>query len=61
MRGRGNSTWKANKKPYRIRFREKTSLFGYEKARSWVLLAKNQDTTLILNTTAFELGRRIGF
>jgi hypothetical protein len=61
IRGRGNSTWEANKKPYRIRFLEKTSLFGYEKARSWVLLANNQDTTLILNTTAFELGKRIGF
>jgi spore coat protein CotH len=61
IRGRGNSTWKANKKPYRIRFPEKTALFGYEKARSWVLLANNQDTTLILSTTAFELGRRIGF
>ncbi|MDR2070426.1 MAG: CotH kinase family protein [Treponema sp.] len=61
IRGRGNSTWKANKKPYRIRFLKKTALFGYEKARSWVLLANNQDTTLILNTIAFELGIRIGF
>jgi hypothetical protein len=60
IRGRGNSTWQAVKKPYRIRFSKKTSLFGYEKARSWVLLANDQDPTLILNTTAFELGRRFG-
>jgi hypothetical protein len=61
IRGRGNSTWKPpNKKPYRLKFSEKSSLFGYEKAKSWVLLANYQDTTLILNTTAFELGRRFG-
>jgi spore coat protein CotH len=61
IRGRGNSTWNANKKPYRIKFSEKKSLFGHEKAKSWVLLANNQDPTLILNTTAFELGRRMEF
>jgi spore coat protein CotH len=61
IRGRGNSTWGANKKPYRLRFFEKTALFGYEKAKSWVLLANNRDPTLMLNTTVFELGRRMGF
>jgi hypothetical protein len=57
IRGRGNSTWKTPKKPYRLRFFKKTPLFGYEKAKSWVLLANNQDTTLMLNSVAFELGR----
>jgi spore coat protein CotH len=60
IRGRGNTTWNAPKKPYRIRFPKKTSLFGYEKARNWVLLANYQDTTLMTNTIAFELGRRFG-
>jgi spore coat protein CotH len=60
IRGRGNTTWNAPKKPYRLRFPRKTSLFGYEKARSWVLLANYQDTTLMTNTIAFELGRRFG-
>lgn len=58
IRGRGNTTWNAPKKPYRLKFFEKTALFGYEKAKSWVLLANYQDTTLMLNTVAFELGRR---
>jgi hypothetical protein len=57
IRGRGNTTWNAPKKPYRLRFFEKTPLFGYEKAKSWVLLANYQDTTLMLNSIAFELGR----
>jgi spore coat protein CotH len=60
IRGRGNTTWNAPKKPYRLRFPKKTSLFGHEKARSWVLLANYQDTTLMTNAIAFELGRRFG-
>jgi spore coat protein CotH len=60
IRGRGNTTWNAPKKPYRLKFAKKTSLFGYEKAKSWVLLANYQDTTLMLNSLAFELGRRFG-
>jgi hypothetical protein len=62
IRGRGNSSWSPRvlKKPYRLKFSRKTALFGYEKAKSWVLLANDQDPTLILNSTAFELGRRFG-
>ncbi|MDR2768084.1 MAG: CotH kinase family protein [Treponema sp.] len=60
IRGRGNATWKAPKRPYRLKFDAKTSLFGYEKAKSWVLLANYQDTTLLSNSVAFELGRLFG-
>ena len=60
VRGRGNSTWNQDKKPYRIRFDQRTSLFGKPEARSWVLLANVYDSTLLLNTVAFELGRRLG-
>jgi spore coat protein CotH len=60
IRGRGNSTWNAPKKPYRLKFDSKTSLFGYEKAKSWVLLPNYQDTTLLSNSVAFELGRLFG-
>jgi hypothetical protein len=60
IRGRGNSTWGYPKKPYRLKFFEKTSLFGYPAEKSWVLLANYQDPTLIMNTVAFELGNRFG-
>ncbi|GHV09638.1 hypothetical protein FACS189485_22420 [Spirochaetia bacterium] len=60
IRGRGNTTWGQPKKPYRIKFKNKTSLFGYEQAKSWVLLANYLDPTLIMNTLAFELGVRFG-
>ena len=57
---RGNSTSQAAKKPYRIQFGEKTSLFGKEAAKGWVLLANFYDGTFALNAIAFELGKRLG-
>ncbi|MDR0567850.1 MAG: CotH kinase family protein [Spirochaetaceae bacterium] len=58
IRGRGNTSWGYPKKPYRIKFNAKTSLFGLERAKSWVLLANYKDATLLTNTIAFELGQR---
>jgi hypothetical protein len=60
IRGRGNSTWRYSKKPYRLKFFEKTSLFGYPAEKSWVLIANWLDPTLIMNTVAFEYGYRLG-
>jgi len=60
IRGRGNSTWGYAKKPYRLKFLEKTSLFGYPAEKSWVLLANWLDPTLIMNTVAFKLGNNFG-
>jgi hypothetical protein len=59
IRGRGNTTWLHPKKPYRIKFDKKTSLFGLTAAKSWVLLANYLDPTLILNCVALELGHRL--
>lgn len=59
IRGRGNSTWWFDKKPYRIKFDKKTSLFGLGAAKSWVLLANYLDHTFIMNTVTFEIGRRL--
>ncbi len=61
IRGRGNSSWKLmSKKSYRIKFSEKTSLFGLKPEKSWVLLANYYDPTLMMNAIAFELGHRMG-
>jgi len=62
IRGRGNSTWEAPKKPYRIRFRDdqQQTLFGLPAARNWVLLANYFDRSLMGNAFAFELGKRLG-
>ncbi|KAA6338296.1 hypothetical protein EZS27_013688 [termite gut metagenome] len=60
IRGRGNVTWTYPKKPYRLKFDKKISMFGLGEAKNWVLLANYRDPTLIMNTVAFELGRKLG-
>ena len=39
IRGRGNTTWSAPKKPYRLKFDNKVSPLGMSPDKSWVLLA----------------------
>ena len=56
IRGRGNSTWSHPKKPYRVKFDEKKSLFGLPAAKSWALLAEYFDPTFLTTSTAFHLG-----
>ena len=57
IRGRGNSTWNWEKKPYKIKLDEKASLLGMDDNRDWILLANYADKSLIRNTLAYELGR----
>lgn len=59
IRGRGNSTWGMPKKPYRLRFNQKTEFLGFPATRNWVLLANYADKTLLRNYVAFELGRQM--
>jgi hypothetical protein len=59
IKGRGNSTWGYPKKPYRLKFDDKISLFGLTSAKNWVLLANYLDPTFIMNSVAFEIGRRM--
>lgn len=56
IKGRGNSTWSLDKKPYKIKFDEKVSVLGEAKAKSWLLLANHTDKTLVRNATAFYMG-----
>ncbi len=59
IRIRGNSTARADKKPYKIKFGEKTSLFGGGNEKSWVLLANVNDITGIHNYVSMEIARHI--
>jgi len=59
IRGRGNTTWMAPKKPWRLNFPTPTSLFGLKPARNWLMLALHFDETYLGNAVAFELGRRL--
>jgi len=59
IRLRGNSTQGMPKKPYRVKFDKKKSLFGLEKNKSWVLLADYKDNSAIRNYAAFTLGNKM--
>lgn len=56
---RGNSTSTLPKKPYRIKLDKKNSLFGYEKAKNWVLLADFMDGSNMHNYTALKFAKMI--
>lgn len=60
IRGRGNTTWDFPKKPYRIKFTEKSKVFGMKSNRDWVLVANYSDKTLLRNTMAMEISRICG-
>ena len=60
IRGRGNSTWGLPKKPYRIKFDEKVSVFGEAKNKSWVLLALYGDFSAVKDKLAFTMADAIG-
>ena len=56
---RGNSTAGMPKKPYRIKLDKKNSLFGYAKAKNWVLLADYMDGSKMHNYTALKFTKMI--
>lgn len=62
IRGRGNSTWGLEKKPYRIKFEKKQIFMGPDRAnaKSWTLLANFADKTLIRNAVAACIGSFAG-
>ena len=56
---RGNSTSKKPKKPYRIKLSKKNSLFGYAKAKNWVLLADYLDGSNMHNYAALKFAKMV--
>ena len=57
IRGRGNSTWTQGfpKKPYKIKLNEKQDVFGFGKAKDWVLLADYIDKSLLRNYLSYTV------
>jgi len=58
VRGRGNTTWTFPKKPFALKFEQKTSFFGLPKEKRWNLLANWLDHTLLRTDTGLEIARR---
>ena len=60
IRGRGNSTWTADKKPYKMKLDKKKDLFGMGKNAHWVLLANRFDNSFMRNRMTYWLGSELG-
>ena len=54
IKGRGNTSWGAYKKPYKIKFDQKVDLFGNGKAKDWVLLANHYDQSMVRQYLALK-------
>lgn len=55
IKGRGNSSWKNDKKPFRLKFDEKISLLDMHKDKSWVLIPNYNDKSMLRNSLAFYM------
>ncbi len=60
VRGRGNSTWNLEKKPYRLKLDSKSKVLGMTSDKDWALLANHTDKTMLRNAVALCLGRVMG-
>ena len=55
IRGRGHSSWKGPKKPYKIKLEKKTSIMGMPKNKHWALLKPTENTV-----AGLQLGKLMG-
>ena len=55
IRGRGNSTWEAPKKPYRLKLDTKSPLMGIASSKDWVLLANYLDKSQLRTWAAAQI------
>jgi hypothetical protein len=60
IKGRGNSTWDYDKRPFNIKLDKKAKIFDMEKNKSWCLLANYLDHSLVRNTLAYNMGNEMG-
>jgi hypothetical protein len=60
IKGRGNTTWDREKKPYQVKFSKKQDIFLLGKSKKWVLLANYLDPTSLRNELAYTIAREVG-
>ncbi len=59
IKGRGNSTWKMDKKPYNLKLDKKADLFGMGKSKKWSLIANHGDTSLMRNAIIYSVAGKV--
>ncbi len=60
IRLRGNSTRTLPKRPYKIKFDKKQTIFGLPSAKDWALLADYLDGSALHNYSALKMGYNLG-
>lgn len=60
VKGRGNSTWNYDKRPYLLSFDVPADLLGMGAANKWVLLANATDESNLRNKLVYDLAGRVG-
>ena len=60
IKGRGNSTWTYDKKPYAVKFDKKQQPFGFPANKSWVLLAESCDPSLLRTAYMCAISKATG-
>lgn len=60
IRGRGNASWNAPKKSYKIEFAEKRAMLGMPKDRDWALVSNYADKSLMKNYLMYHLSAKLG-
>ncbi len=59
IRGRGNTSWMNEKKPYRVKFANKVDLLGMGKFKKWAFLTYALDDSLLRGDIGFYLAKII--
>lgn len=57
VKGRGNTTWGWEKKPYALKLDSKKSVLGMPKHKRWCLIANYMDRTQLRNRVAYYIGQ----
>ncbi len=60
IKGRGNTTWQKNKKPFNVTYDSAVSVAGMEKTKKLSLLANYQDSALVRNRFLQDLSDAVG-
>lgn len=60
IKGRGNSTWDLDKKPFNIKLDKKADLFGMGKSKKWCLLAGHGEGTKLRNDLGYSFSQALG-
>ncbi|MBQ4105681.1 MAG: CotH kinase family protein [Clostridia bacterium] len=60
IKGRGNTTWAADKKPFNVNFKSAVTVGSMQSTKKYSLLANFQDAALSRNRVLYDLGDAVG-